>query len=155
MFSFCARRAGVTVAMTRFVQFGGQLPEMEERFAVAAQVNARLCHATREGARSDALFKVAEQVYADLGYQGEERMHHQGGATGYFEREWIARPGGPEKVAPQQAFAWNPTVQGAKVEDTVLLRNGAIETLTATPELPTVITSCGGTEYLSAGVLRA
>jgi antitoxin VapB len=154
MLSFCARRWGLTVAMTRFVEFGTSQPEMEERFAVAAQVNARLCHATREGATSDALFKAAGEAYTDLGYQGEERMHHQGGATGYFEREWIARPGGGEKVAPQQAFAWNPTVQGAKVEDTVLLRNGAIEILTETAGLPTVITSCGGTAYLSAGVLR-
>jgi antitoxin VapB len=127
---------------------------MEERFAVAAQVNARLCHATREGATSDALFKAAGEAYSDLGYQGEERMHHQGGATGYFEREWIARPGGGEKVTPQQAFAWNPTVQGAKVEDTVLLRNGTIEILTATPRLPTVSTSCGGRAYLSASVLK-
>jgi Xaa-Pro dipeptidase len=155
MLSFCARRAGLTVAMTRFVQFGTSLPEMEERFAVAAQVNALLCHATRQGATGDSLFKVAEQAYANLGYHGEERMHHQGGATGYFEREWVARPGGPEKVAPQQAFAWNPTVQGAKAEDTVLLRNGTIEILTSTPELPMVITSCDGTDYCFAGLLRA
>jgi Xaa-Pro aminopeptidase len=155
MLSFCARRWGLTIAMTRFVQFGGAMPEMEERFAVATQVNARLLAATREGATSDALFKVAEQAYADLGHPGEERMHHQGGATGYIEREWVARPGGVESVSSQQAFAWNPNVQGAKVEDTVLLRNGGLDTLTATPELPTVTTSWGGTEYCSADVLRS
>lgn len=155
LLSFCARRWGLTVAMTRFVQFGAMRPEMEERFAVARQVNARLLHATREGATSEALFKVAEQAYVDLGFSGEEKLHHQGGATGYFEREWIARPGGKEAVAAQQAFAWNPTVQGAKVEDTVLLRNGHIELLTSTPELPAETTACDGTEYRSAGVLMA
>lgn len=153
MLSFCARRWGLTVAMTRFVQFGALPPELEERFAVATQVNARLLHATREGTASDALFKVAEQSHSALGYPGEEKLHHQGGATGYFEREWIARPGGAERVAAQQAFAWNPTVQGAKVEDTVLLRDGAIEVLTATPELPSVTTSWGGGDYVSAGLL--
>ena len=154
MLSFCARRWGLTVAITRYVQFGTEIPEIEEQFAVVAQVNARLLAATREGTTSGALFAVAEEAYADLGCPGEERMHHQGGATGYFEREWIARPGGLEKVLSQQAFAWNPNLKGAKVEDTVLLRNGAVELLTATPELPTVTTSWSGVEYRSAGVLR-
>ncbi len=154
MLGFCARRWGLTVAITRYVHFGAVAAELEERFAAVALVNARLLAATREGASSHQLFNVAEQAYAELGYPGEERMHHQGGATGYFEREWIARPGGGEKVLAQQAFAWNPNLRGAKVEDTVLLRGGSIEVLTATPELPTVRTVSGDTEYCSAGVLK-
>jgi antitoxin VapB len=110
--------------------------------------------ATREGVTSDGLFRVAEEAYAALGCAGEERMHHQGGATGYLEREWVARPGGGERATARQAFAWNPNMKGAKVEDTVLLHDGAIELLTATPELPVVTTSWDGSEYASAGVLR-
>ena len=154
MLGFCARRWGLTVAITRYVQFGALPAELEERFATVAVVNARLLAATREGATSDDLFHVAEQAYADLGHPGEERMHHQGGATGYFEREWLARPNGGEKVRSQQAFAWNPNLKGAKLEDTVLLRGGSIEVLTSTPELPTVTTISGGTEYRSAAVLK-
>ncbi len=154
MLSFCARRWGLTIAITRYVQFGAEIPEIDERFAIVAQVNARLQAASREGTTSDALFTVAEQAYAELGCPGEERMHHQGGATGYFEREWIVRPGGTEKVLSQQAFAWNPNLKGAKVEDTILLRNGAVELLTATSELPTVTTSWCGAEYRSAGLLK-
>lgn len=154
LLSFCARCWGLTVAMTRFVCFGPLSAEMEHRFTVAAGVNARMLQATRESATSDALFHAAEQAYAERGFPGEEELHHQGGATGYFEREWIARPGGGESVTSPQAFAWNPTVQGAKAEDTVLLRNGSLEVLTATPELPVVKTSIGGEEYVSAGVLR-
>lgn len=155
MLGFCARRWGLSVSMTRFVQFGGEVAEFSNQMAVVAQVNARLLCATREGATSDGLFKVAEEAYAALGCAGEERMHHQGGATGYLEREWVARPRGGECATSRQAFAWNPNLRGAKVEDTVLLHHGAIELLTATPELPVVITSWGGCEYASAGVLRS
>jgi len=80
-------------------------------------------------------------------------MHHQGGATGYAEREWVARPGGHEKVLNHQAFAWNPSLQGAKAEDTAIVLDGRIEIITSTPELPTVTTVVGGIEYRSAGVL--
>jgi antitoxin VapB len=155
MLGFCARRWGLSVSMTRFVQFGKKMEEFEERLAVVTQVNSRLLGTTRTGTTSDALFTVAKDAYAALGYPGEERMHHQGGATGYLEREWIARPGGSENVGSRQAFAWNPNLQGAKVEDTVLVLDGVVELLTATPEVPVVTTLWEGIEYHSSGVLRS
>ncbi len=155
MLNFCARRWGLCISITRFVHFGAMPAELEEKFAAVAQVNARLLHATREDATADELFSVAKRAYAEVGYAGEEQMHHQGGATGYWEREWVARPGGEERVLARQAMAWNPTIQGAKIEDTVVLADGEIETLTLTPRLPVVETSFQGAVYRSAGALMA
>jgi antitoxin VapB len=112
-----------------------------------------LIRATRHGATADELFHVARDRYAALGYPGEEQMHHQGGATGYWEREWVARPGGTERVLNRQAMAWNPSVEGGKTEDTVVLNDGTLEVLTRTPRLPVVEASCEGEVYRSAGVL--
>jgi antitoxin VapB len=53
----------------------------------------------------------------------------------------------------RQAFAWNPSARGGKVEDTVVLQDGAIELLTETTEFPVVVTVAGGVSYRSAGVL--
>lgn len=153
MIGLCARRWGLTAAITRFVHFGNIPADLDDRFAAVAQVNAALLHATKENATSDSLFTVAKDAYSSVGYANEEREHHQGGATGYTEREWIARPGGTDRVNALQAFAWNPTIQGAKVEDTNLLRNGEMELLTATPDLPQVSTQRDGREYVSTGVL--
>jgi Xaa-Pro dipeptidase len=155
MLCFCARRWGLTVSMTRFVCFGPLPAEFEAHLAVVAQVNARLLGATREGAASDTLFAVAREAYASLGHAGAEFLHHQGGATGYLERDWFARPGGAERITARQALAWNPNLHGAKVEDTFLFQNGKVELLTATPELPSVTVSFNGTEFRSADVLRA
>jgi antitoxin VapB len=80
-------------------------------------------------------------------------LHHQGGATGYGEREWVATPNGAEIVMNRQAFAWNPSARGGKVEDTVVLQDGAIEYLTETAKFPVVETVVGGQSYRSAGVL--
>ena len=153
MLNFCARRWGLSVSMTRFVHFGLMPTVLKDGFLAVAQVNARLLAATQQGINSDELFTVAEEAYSAVGYAGEEKQHHQGGATGYLEREWIARPGGSERVATQQAFAWNPNLPGAKVEDTFLLRDGSLETLTRTPELPVISTRLQGGDYQSAGVL--
>ena len=154
MLGFCARRCGLSISLTRYVHFGAPPAELQEAFEVLAQVSARLIAATRPGAAGDELFSVAQQAYASLGCAGAEQNHHQGGATGYLEREWFARPGGTERVTTQQAFAWNPSLRGAKVEDTYLLKDGQMQLLTATPALPSMITSWKGEDYRSAALLR-
>lgn len=153
MLNLCSRRWGLVVSVTRFVHFGKASEELQERFAAAAAANAALLDATREGATSAQLFSVVKESYAKSGFAGEEELHHQGGPTGYAGREWVATPNGQQKVINHQAFAWNPSVKGGKVEDTVLLKNGKIEIMTATPSLPVVTTTVNGTSYQSAGLL--
>jgi antitoxin VapB len=153
MLNLCARKWGMTVSITRFAHFGAPPSELQEKFHAAAQVNAALLDATRVGATSAELFRAAADAYAREGFAGDEQLHHQGGATGYWEREWVATPEGKEMVVDNQAFAWNPSVRGGKVEDTVLLHNGQIELLTPTPDLPTLESSANGNSYPATGPL--
>jgi antitoxin VapB len=153
MLNLCARKWGLAISITRFVHFGELPSELAANFAIAAQVNAALLDATRAGATSADLFQAAKDAYGAEGFPGEEEFHHQGGATGYGEREWIATPAGTEVVVNNQAFAWNPSIRGGKVEDTVVLVDGKIEYLTETRDLPLVETERNGTTYRSAGVL--
>jgi antitoxin VapB len=152
MLNLCARRQGMVISITRFVHFGPMPADLAANFEKAAAINAKLLHATRAGATSAALFAVAADGYAAAGFPDEIKKHHQGGACGYQERDWVAKPDGTEHVAAAQGFAWNPSLQGAKAEDTALLQNGAIEILTATPALPVIETKVGGQVYRSAGV---
>ncbi len=153
MLNLCSRKWGLAISITRFVHFGELPADLSARFASSARVNAALLDSSRAGKTSAELFKVAQSAYAAEGFPGEEEFHHQGGPTGYGEREWLATPAGTEVIVNNQAFAWNPSIRGGKVEDTVVLRDGKIELLTETPELPLVETHLNGTVYRSAGVL--
>jgi len=154
MLNLCSRKWGLAISITRFIHFGTLPEELAARFNAAAHVNAALLNASKPGATSAELFKVAQAAYTAQGFEGEERFHHQGGPTGYGEREWVATPQGTEVVVDNQAFAWNPSIRGGKVEDTVILHNGVIENLTATPELPALTDAVvHGSEYAAAGVL--
>ena len=153
MLNLCSRKWGLAISITRFIHFDPLPADLATRFQAAAQVNAALLNATRVGATSAELFKVAQDAYTAQGFPGEERFHHQGGPTGYGEREWVATPDGTEVVVNNQAFAWNPSIRGGKTEDTVLLRDGVIENLTPTPELPTIEAKVEGSTYAAAGVL--
>jgi antitoxin VapB len=153
MLNLCSRKWGLAISITRFIHFGALPADLADKFRIAGEVNAALLNASRVGATSAELFKVAQAGYAAAGFPGEERFHHQGGPTGYGEREWVATPAGTEIVVNNQAFAWNPSIRGGKVEDTVILRDGVIENLTSTPELPELAGAVEGSSYRATGVL--
>lgn len=153
MVNLCARRWGLVVSITRFIHFGPPPAELSAAFESAAQIHARILHATRDGAVSSEIFAAAQRAYAAAGAADEIERHHQGGPCGYSERDWIITPRGTERVTAPQAFAYNPSLSGAKAEDTVVLANGKIEVLTETPTLPRIETTIDGVTYHSAGVL--
>ena len=145
MMALCAERDGLVVSLSRIVA-AGPPEDLEAKTHATASVFGRLLEATRPGATGAELFAVAAAAYAAAGYPAEERKHHQGGAICYRAREWVAHPRSQDVVQARQAFAWNPTITGTKIEDTALLVDGRMEIITASPDWPTV----PATEALSA-----
>jgi antitoxin VapB len=153
MLNLCARRWGLSVSVTRYVHYGAMPAELSRCFQTSARVYAALLNATQQGLNAAQCFSVAGDVYASCGYPGEEFRHHQGGAAGYLEREWLARPGGSEAPTAPQAFAWNPSISGAKTEETVLLHTDRIEPITLGKTLPLIESPAADEIYKSTGVL--
>jgi Xaa-Pro aminopeptidase len=102
----------------------------------SGSVFAALLDAARPGVTGAHLFGAGAAAYATAGFPNEERLHHQGGAIGYRARDWVAHPASTDIVTPPQAFAWNPTVTGTKIEETCLVRDDEIEVITASPDWP-------------------
>ena len=138
--SVTAERGGLHASMTRTVAFDP--PEwLEERHAKAMRVEVSALGATRAVARRGGVageaFEGVQDAYDRVGRPDEWRMHHQGGAAGFAGREWIATPDLDRPVHAPMAYAWNPTVEGAKSEDTVLVTEDGFEVLTTTGRWPT------------------
>jgi Xaa-Pro aminopeptidase len=149
----CAAYKGLISSATRFVCFR-PMTELEDRMQALAHVDAAINLSTRPGRTLGELFFILQQAYKEQGFDGEWRRHHQGGPTGYLNREVIAYPGSDTKVRDQQAFAWNPSIPGAKSEDTILCTAGGIEVLTACSEdWPTVIGRYNGQELPRPSIL--
>jgi Xaa-Pro dipeptidase len=149
----CARKWGLIVSVARFVHFGPLPAELARREQAAQQISARYEAHTIPGTSSGEIIKMAEQWFADNGYAGHWRDHHQGGAIGYSEREWIAAPDGREVIHPRQAFAWNPIVQGALSFDTIIAQKGYIENITTTADWPVKVITIGEDKYLMPDIL--
>jgi Xaa-Pro aminopeptidase len=149
----CARRHGLIASLSR-IRCAGRVPdELRRHTQAAARVNAQLLSATRPAATGAELYALAARAYAAEGFAGEERLHHQGGACGYRTRDWVAHPSSREQVQLRQAFAWNPSVTGTKVEETGIAFADEVEMITSTPDWPQLEVEVNGRTYLSPDIL--
>ena len=137
MLVFCARRHGLYACFTRWVCFGTPLTEDRQRLETLAGIESRALAASKPGARLGQISGELARAYADAGCPEEIDRHHQGGTTGYLSREAVARPDSREELEDATALAWNPSLPGAKLEDTMLMQDGQFEILTHDPEWPT------------------
>lgn len=149
----CARRHGLIASATRLVHFGPVPPELRARHAAALRVDGLFIASTRPGARVGDILTAAEEAYAREGYPGEWELHHQGGPAAYAAREYLATSRSGFCVQAGEVYAWNPSVTGAKSEDTILVGEGGCEILTRTGDFPEVGVTVDGQEIPRPDVL--
>lgn len=133
-----AELGGLIVAMTRFAWLRGRPDgETARRFSAVHSVHRAFMTATRPGRTLSEILADGVEAYRTVGFADEWRLHHQGGPIGYQGREAVAVPGSGAVVAPNMAFAWNPSITGTKAEDTFVLRtDGSRDIVTRDPNWP-------------------
>ncbi len=153
LIAVCAKREGLIASLSRLACVGAIPEELHRKTEAAARIHAEIIAATTIETSGAELYQIADAAYAKQGYAGEIRKHHQGGATGYKTRDWVAHPKSSEKVVVNQAFAWNPSITGTKAEETFILTENGAKILTASPDFPTIPVEIDGREFNSHGVL--
>jgi len=139
MLILCGRQAGLICSLTRLIHFEPLPDELRQKAAACAKVDAEFIKSTRPGRTLGEIFENAVSAYAAQGFPGEWKKHHQGGASGYEPREYLALPGSPDRVSSGQAYAWNPSITGYKSEDTILVGEDHNEILTEMPDWPVTV----------------
>ncbi|MBV1777719.1 M24 family metallopeptidase [Paeniglutamicibacter sp. ABSL32-1] len=135
----CARRAGLIANVTRWVSFTPSTARQRGDEEAILAVEADILAATRPGISLESLLAVIQQAYPRHGFAADEwTRHHQGGPTGYAGRDPRLVPGVEDVIVAGQAFAWNPSAPGVKVEDTMLLVENGLEVLSIDERWPTV-----------------
>ena len=140
MLVFCARGQGLIANLTRFVTFKALSKELEARHSSVREIEVQVLNATRIGGTLAEPYRALERAYAEQGFADQILKHHQGGLAGYATREVLANAHSSEMIEPWMAFAWNPSVLSAKIEDTFLLHpTGVLEDATFDPSWPSVM----------------
>ena len=130
-----AERGGLYANVTRMVHFEEPDTELKRRQEACEVILGRMREeAARPGRTLADAFEDCRRFYAEEGFPDQWRLHHQGGMTGYASREVIATPRSHQEIQAGQAFAWNPSITGAKAEETYLLTESGPEIITWGPE---------------------
>jgi antitoxin VapB len=123
-------RGGLYANLTRIVDFAEPGAELRRRQGACDSILRRMrTEATQPGRALADAFADCQRFYADAGFPAEWKQHHQGGLTGYASREVVATPGTRQLIQVGQAFAWNPSIAGAKAEETFILTESGPEVI--------------------------
>lgn len=144
MLVLCGRKWGLVCSLTRLVHFGALPGELRRKMEAIAQIDATFIAATQPGATLGEVFRQATDVYQSTGFAAEWQLHHQGGPAGYEPREWVATPTSTDVVKVGQVYAWNPSITGAKSEDSILIGANGNEIMTEIPDWPTLLIEVAG-----------
>ena len=132
----CVRKHGLITSLTRLVSFGGESATHKKRYTQVLEVEKTILDYTKHGLIIAELFHELKHSYSKSVRASAWSEHHQGGPTGYYTRDFVITPDDTRMLVDGSAYAWNPSMPGVKVEDTVLLLNDKLEILTEDPRWP-------------------
>ncbi len=137
MLVFCARGYGLIVSLTRFVCFGGLSERDQKLHRTIAVIEATALQHSQVETPLNAVYNALATAYEQHGYTQAIREHHQGGIAGYGARDVVATPDTSDRLAANMILAWNPSLPGAKIEDTFVLNaDNSLENLSFDPQFP-------------------
>ncbi|QRN85310.1 aminopeptidase P family N-terminal domain-containing protein [Clostridia bacterium] len=151
--SICGMRNGLVVSQTREIALR-KLSEEEKKDKISVlKVDLAYFENTKPEKLSGQILQSGIDEYAIQGWPDEWKKHHQGGRTGYLGREYVATPESDDLVLCDQAFAWNPTINGFKSEETFFLDGNKPEIIGLDGEWPMIEIEYKGKKYIRPDVM--
>ena len=132
MLSVCTRKQGLIASATRHISAGNFSKQIDEIYNKVAGLEIFLMENSRPGTNIGSLFSSLTEQFKLTGYENEWQFHHQGGTTGYAARDVRADENIDFNIVNNQALAWNPSIKGIKLEETIIVNEGGYEVITNT-----------------------
>jgi Xaa-Pro aminopeptidase len=148
-----ARKGGLIISLTRFVQFGAIPEELSKKYAANVYIDCVMMANTIPGKPAVDAFNKGLEAYKETGYADEWQLHHQGGSIGYVGRDYKVDFRTTEVVRENQGFAWNPSITGTKSEDTMLATSAGPVLLSKPILFPTMKVQVGSHSFERPAVL--
>ncbi|MDR1745416.1 MAG: aminopeptidase P family N-terminal domain-containing protein [Planctomycetota bacterium] len=153
MMSVNARYKGLIITITRHVHFGPVSAELRKIYNDNARVDCVLMANSIAGRPLVDPFLKGIEEYRRLGYDNEWELHHQGGTIGYIGRDhrisWTTKG----DIQPNQAFSWNPSITGAKLEDIIIAAPGGVKLVTYPVTFPVLKVDVDGRVFERPDIL--
>ncbi len=154
MLCVMARKWGLMTTITRLAHFGKIPEKLRQQYRDNVYIECAMLAHTRPGVKVAEIFQKTCNLYEELGYHNEWKLHHQGGAMGYDVRDYIAHGASEEVVQEKQAFCWNPSISGTKSEDGFIVHQDGFHFITHPVLFPSLRIELEGSVFERPDILE-
>jgi len=148
-----ARYKGLITTVTRLIHFGPVPDSLLTQYRNNVEIECVMIANTKIGTEVRAPLLAGLEVYKSLGLPEEWKLHHQGGAMGYYARDIRVTPESTDLICRNQAFCWNPTISGTKSEDGFIITPDGPQMITKPILFPTIKLEVAGQEFVKPAIL--
>jgi Xaa-Pro aminopeptidase len=152
--SIFARQHGLHLGVTRTFAFESPDEETLKRHQHASLVLASAMYFSQVGWEMRETWSRLQRIYDKFGAAEEWRLAEQGMLTGYDACECAVTPGADVRLGAGNVVCWQPSVGGAMVGDSVLVRGEGQLCLTPASHWPTLSIEVKGTQIDVPDILR-
>lgn len=119
--SINGRYKGLITTVSRMIHFGKPEDSLIRQYRDCSEMECMAAARAAVGEDEIHMYETLKQAYLDKGYKGMFEKHGQGGCQGYWPREYMITPDCHHKIQENQAYCYNPVVDGTKSEDSFLV----------------------------------
>ncbi len=138
-----ARKWGLVTTITRTLCFGKPDEQFEKQYTDNVYIETEMIEASKPGVQVQDIFHLTCGLYKSYGYADEWKLHHQGGAQGYKNRDYLMTQDTEDTVLANQCFCWNPSIAGSKSEDAFIARPDGPLMITRAYDMPVIKVQMG------------
>ena len=145
--SINGRYKGLIVTTSRMVYLGQPDEAFVRQYRDCCEMECLTDSMAKIGADEIVMYDTLKQAYIDKGYPTMFDKHGQGGCQGYWPREYMITPDSHHPVGINQAYCFNPVVDGTKTEDSFIVTQEGIVLITRPISYPKLTFDFNGTHF--------
>lgn len=145
--SINGRYKGLIVTTSRMVYLGQPEESFVRQYRDCCEMECLTDSMAEIGVDEIVMYDTLKQAYIDKGYPTMFDKHGQGGCQGYWPREYMITPDSHHPVGINQAYCFNPVVDGTKTEDSFIVTQEGIVLITRPISYPKLTFDFNGTHF--------
>ena len=151
--SINGRYKGLIVTTSRMAYIGEPSKEFVKQYNDCCEMESLTASKARVGEDELTLYNTLRQAYIDKGYPDMFDRHGQGGCQGYWPREYMVTPDCHHIIQKNQAYCFNPVVDGTKTEDSFIVTEDGPMLITRPIIFPKLEYEFNGVKFERPGLL--
>jgi len=145
--SINGRYKGLIVTTSRMVYLGQPDEAFVRQYRDCCEMECLADSMAKIGVDELVMYDTLKQAYIDKGYPTMFDKHGQGGCQGYWPREYMITPDSHHEIGVNQAYCFNPVVDGTKSEDSFIVTEEGLVQITRPISYPKLTYNFNGATF--------